>query len=60
VEVGEQVQGKTIDSAVFNLSVSNGAILINPTTLVVLCIVCQRSKDLGTHTLNNTTQQKLI
>jgi hypothetical protein len=57
VEVGEQVQGETIDRAVFDLSVSNGAILVNPTILVVLCIVRQRSKDLGTHTSNNATRR---
>ena len=51
VEVGKQVQGKTVDRAMFNLSVLNGTVLIYTTVLVVLCVVCQRSEDLRTHAL---------
>jgi hypothetical protein len=44
--MGKQVQCKPIDRAMFDLSVSNGTILVYTTILVVLSIVCQRSKDL--------------
>jgi hypothetical protein len=51
VEMAKQVQGETVDGAMFNLSVSNGAVLIYATVLVVLRVVCQRSKDLKTRAL---------
>jgi hypothetical protein len=51
VEMAKQVQGETVDGAMFNSSVSNGAVLIYATVLVVLRVVCQRSKDLKTRAL---------
>jgi hypothetical protein len=45
VQMCKQVQGETIDKAMFNSSVPNGTVLIYTASLVVLCIVCQRSED---------------
>jgi len=47
VEMRKQVQGETVDRAMFNSSVSNGPVLVYSTSLVVLRVVRQRCKDLG-------------